>query len=141
MIRRNYGIAFCVLLFFWGAWGANRWLGILYGETPSYFEVSGFASIWSCMFMVFFGGIMGVALTIKKTDWVDKHIHWFLIVIAFALSPIMAGGVFYGLKSKASEFTECKELRRSSRLHSSRTYAITPQECQRLVSDRQAREL
>ena len=141
MTRRTYGLVFCVLLFSWSVWGANRWFSVLYGEVPSYFEVSGFANIWACMFMVFFGGTMTIVFTIKKTEWVDKHVHVFLIAIAFAVSPIVAGGVLYGLKNKALGFTECKELRRSSRLHSSKTYAITPQECLRLVGDRQVSEL
>lgn len=141
MTRRAYGTIFCCSLFLLGLWVSKGWFCVLYGSPPDVFEIDGFASIWSCMFMIFFGGVMAFTFTIKRAEWIDKRVHIFLIVIAFVISPIMAGGVLYGLNNKASNFTECTELRRSSRLHSSKTYARTHQECQRLVSDRLVGEL
>jgi hypothetical protein len=63
------------------------------------------------------------------------------IMSCLVIAPMISTFFLYALHEKAEGFVECNELRRASRLYSSKTYAITPQACQRLISDRHAHEL
>jgi hypothetical protein len=141
MIRRISGVFLCVVFVAFGLWGSSGWWWLFTGENIDVIVIDGFATIWSSVAgVLMFGGLL-FTLLVFSMKWIDKHAPAIAVVTAFILSPIIAGGVLYSLKNKSSGFTECSELRRSSRLHSSKTYAITPQVCQRIVSDTQAREL
>lgn len=141
MIRRISGIFLCFAFIAFGIWSTNDWWWIFTGEESGVVIIEGFPTIWAGIAGILMFGSLLFTLCFFSMKWVDKHAHIIAIVTAFALSPIIAGGVLYSLKNKTAGFTECKELRRSSRLHSSKTYAITPQACQRLVSDRLDRVL
>lgn len=107
--------------------------------------IDGFVSTWA-MFGLFFLGCSALAMSIAsngswRTSKFNRLYVASVLINAVVISPMLSSVVWYQLHEKSKGFVECEDLRRSSRRHSSKTYAITPQECQLLVSDRQAREL
>lgn len=140
-MRRILGGLLCIIFMFLGVRNARDWWWIFTDENKTVIVMDGFGSVWASIAGVLMFGTLLLFLIVFNMKWVDKHAHIVAIVTAFILSPMIAGGVTYIINNKSSGFTECQELRRSSRFHSSKTYAVTPQECQRLVSDRVAREL
>lgn len=110
-----------------------------------YVVIDGFVSIWA-MFCMFFLGCSALAMSIVSSgSWRTSKFNRLyvasILINAAVISPMLSSGVWYQLHAKSKGFVECEDLRRSSRRHSSKTYAITPQECQLLMSDRLAREL
>lgn len=139
MMRRVFGVLFFSAFFIAGVWMAGDWFTFLFGANQRFIAIDGFASIWACMVMIFFGSVMAFVFVFTKREWIEKNVHVIVIATGFVFAPIVAGIVMYGLHAKAQGFVECEDLRQSSRRHSSKTYAITPLECQRLVSEREAR--
>ena len=120
-------------------------LSYLFVDDIRYVVIDGFVSIWA-MFGMFFLGCSALAMSIVSNgSWRASKFNRLyvasILINAAVISPMLSSVVWYQLHAKSKGFVECEDLRRSSRRHSSKTYAITPQECQLLVSDRQAREL
>lgn len=120
-------------------------MSYLFIDNISYVVIDGFVSIWA-MFGMFFLGFSAFTMSLVSSgSWRASKFNRLyvssILINAVVISPILSSAVWYQLHSISKGFVECDDLRRSSRRYSSKTYAITPQECQRLVSDRQAREL
>ena len=141
MIRRIFGILFCIAFILFGIWSSSDWWWIFNGEGKDVIVIEGFGTVWSSIAGILMCGTWLVFLLFFSMKVVDKNINIIVVVTAFILSPLASVAVLQIMKNKSSGFTECVELKRSSSFHSSKTYAITPQVCQRLVSDRLAREL
>lgn len=117
----------------------------LFVDDVRYVVIDGFVSIWA-MFGMFFLGCSALAMSIASNgSWRASKFNRLyvasILINAAVISPMLSSVVWYQLHAKSKGFVECEDLRRSSRRHSSKTYAITPQECQLLVNDRLAREL
>ena len=117
----------------------------LFFDDIRYVVIDGFVSIWA-MFCMFFLGCSALAMSIASNgSWRASKLNRLyvasILINAAVISPMLSSVVWYQLHAKSKGFVECEDLRRSSRRHSSKTYAITPQECQLLVNDRLAREL
>jgi hypothetical protein len=108
------------------------------------FTIDGFLSIWSMFGLLFLGGAALVMSIVTRGSWRESKYNKMyvtsVLVSAAVISPLCAVIVSYQLHAKTSGFIECKDLKQSSRRHSSKTYAITPLECQRLVNEKQARQ-
>jgi TRAP-type uncharacterized transport system fused permease subunit len=123
-----------------GVFYIRRMLGDIYNDNLLLLEIDGFATVLS-IFSLFTMGIGMMAMSLlAPLKWIDKN-SYIIAIVAVAVSLPLSYWVLNRLEIKAAGLTECSELRRSSRLHSSKTYAITPEACQSLVNDRQAREL
>lgn len=117
----------------------------LFVDGVRYVVIDGFVSIWA-IFCMFFLGCSALAMSIASNgSWRESKFNRLyvasILINAAVISPMLSSVVWYQLHAKSKGFVECEDLRRSSRRHSSKTYAITPQECQLLVNDRLAREL
>lgn len=141
MIRRVLGVFFFMLCFMAGFVYAKDWYSILFIDMPSVVTIDGFLTTWAIIGTLLFGGMMTVVFLTATLEWIDKKSYVVGILVAFILSPAISAGIQYELRKVTAGFVECKDLRQSSRRHSSKTYAITPLECQRLVSEREARRL
>lgn len=121
------------------------YVSYLFVDDVRYVVIDGFVSIWA-MFGMFFLGCSALAMSIASNgSWRASKFNRLyvasILINAAVISPMLSSVVWYQLHAKSKGFVECEDLRRSSRRHSSKTYAITPQECQLLVNDRLAREL
>jgi hypothetical protein len=141
MTRRIFGILFCISFILFGIWSSSDWWWIFNGDSKDVIVIEGFGTVWAGIAGILMCGTWLVFLLCFSMKVVDKNINIIVIVTAFILSPLISVVVLQIINNKSSGFTECVELKRSSSFHSSKTYAITPQVCQRLVSDRLAREL
>jgi hypothetical protein len=115
----------------------------IFEDAPSYVVINGWGSTWA-MVSLFFIGWLALAMTIaSKGNWQTSKFNRVYvlsgIMSCIVISPIASTFFMYSLHEKAEGFVECNELRRASRLYSSKTYAITPLTCQRLVDDKHER--
>lgn len=132
-MRRVLGGGLCIIFISLGVRSARDWWWIFTDENKSVIVVYGFGSVWASVSGIIMFGALLLLLMFFNMKWIDKHAHIVAVVTAFICSPIIAGVVTHIIDNKSAGFTECKELRNSSRFHSSKTYAITPLHCDLLV--------
>lgn len=138
MRRRVLGVVFSAALIFAVFFYIRGTLEDIFNENISSLEIDGFMTIFSVYALFAMGvGIMAMSL-FASLKWIDNN-SYVIAIVSIAVALPLSGWTLYELKNKTTGFTECKDLRQSSRRHSSKTYAITPLECQRLVSEREAR--
>lgn len=138
MRRRVLGVVFSAALIFAAFFYIRGILEDIFNENISSLEIDGFMTVFSIYALFAMGiGIMAMSL-FASLKWIDKN-SYAIAIVSIAVAFPLSGWTLYELKNKTAGFTECKDLRQSSRRHSSKTYAITPLECQRLVSEREAR--
>lgn len=134
-----------LVIIIFSSWVLMRNSSYIFEESPSHVVINGWGSTWA-MISLFFIGVLALAMTIVSNgSWRESKFNKIYVssgmICCLLISPLISTYFIYRLHEKAEGFVECNELRRASRLYSSKTYAITSQTCQRLVSDREAREL
>lgn len=134
-----------LVIIIFSSWVLMRNSSYIFDGSPNHVVINGWRSTWAII-TLFFIGVLALAMTIaSKGSWRESKFNKMYVLSGvfscLVISPLISTYFIYRLHEKAEGFVECSELRRSSRLYSSKTYAITSQTCQRLVSDREAREL
>ncbi|MFC3022708.1 hypothetical protein ACFODT_02530 [Vibrio zhugei] len=111
-------------------------ISTIFESQPNYVVITGAVNIWA-MFSFFFFGICAFVMTLVTTgSWRQSKYNKLYVrsglISALLIAPLLAGALFYQLKTTATGFVECKELSRSARRFSSHTYAISPKVCEKL---------
>lgn len=109
-----------------------------FDNNPQFVVVTSFINIWA-MFGLFGVGICATVMSIVTSgSWREsKNNNLYvgaILVSALIISPIISGALFYKLKSTANGFVECTTLSQSSKRYSSNTYAISMDECHKIVN-------
>lgn len=123
----------------------SDYVSFLFDDEVKYIVIEGFLPIWAT-FGMFLLGCSALAMSIaSKGSWRTSKFNRLyvasVLINATVISPMLSSVVLYQLNAKSKGFVECEELKLSSRRYSSKTYAVTELECQRLVSSRLARKL
>lgn len=98
------------------------------------FRVSGIANIWAsyCAPLVGIVLIVHVLMSVAKIGNPDKFFQRGVLIVIFAIAPILTFATKIELSMKSESYVECQDLRRVSRWNSYQVYAISVDECQLL---------
>ncbi|HEH9418882.1 TPA: hypothetical protein SIA31_002929 [Aeromonas sobria] len=98
------------------------------------FRVSGIANIWAsyCAPLVGIVLIVHVLLSVVKIGNPDKFFQRGVLIVIFAIAPILTFATKVKLSTKSESYVECRDLKRISRWNSYQVYAISVDECQLL---------
>ncbi|ABO89648.1 TPA: hypothetical protein P2N00_001576 [Aeromonas salmonicida] len=101
------------------------------------FRVSGIANIWAsyCAPLVGIVLIPHVLMSVAKIGNPDKLFQRSVLIVIFAIAPILTFATKIKLSFKSDNYVECQDLRRVSRWNSYQVYAVSVNECQ-LLKDR-----
>lgn len=101
------------------------------------FRVSGIANIWAsyCAPLVGIVLIIHVLMSIAKIGNPDKFFQRGVLIVIFAIAPLLTFATKIELSIKSQSYVECQDLRRVSRWNSYQVYALSLDECQ-LLKDR-----
>ncbi|MGN7509082.1 DUF1420 family protein [Aeromonas salmonicida] len=102
------------------------------------FRVSGIANIWAsyCAPLVGIVLIIHVLMSIAKIGNPDKFFQRGVLIIIFAIAPLLTFATKIELSIKSQSYVECQDLRRVSRWNSYQVYAKSVDECQLLVDEK-----
>lgn len=101
------------------------------------FRVSGIANIWAsyCAPLVGIVLIAHVLMSVAKIGNPDKLFQRGVLIVIFAIAPILTFATKIKLSVKSELYVECQDLRRVSRWNSYQVYAVSVDEC-KLLKDR-----
>lgn len=101
------------------------------------FRVSGIANIWAsyCAPLVGIVLIVHVLMSVAKIGNPDKIFQRGVLIVIFAIAPILTFATKIKLSVKSERYVECQDLRRVSRWNSYQVYAVSVDEC-KLLKDR-----
>ncbi|WP_447824315.1 DUF1420 family protein [Aeromonas salmonicida] len=102
------------------------------------FRISGIANIWAsyCAPLVGIVLIVHVLMSIAKIGNPDKLFQRGVLIIIFAIAPLLTFATKIELSIKSQSYVECQDLRRVSRWNSYQVYAKSVDECQLLVDEK-----
>lgn len=102
------------------------------------FRVTGIANIWAsyCAPLVGIVLIIHVLMSIAKIGNPDKFFQRGVLIVIFAIAPILTFVTKIKLSNKTESYVECQDLRRASRWNSYQVYAKSVDECQLLVDEK-----
>lgn len=98
-------------------------------------EIDGILSIWGVV-ACFFVSIIALAMTcLESGNWRGSKYNRLYVLSCLTsiliISPIISCVISYSLYSKAEGLIECKQLNKSSRLYSSKTFSTSEHACGR----------
>ncbi|HDX8431735.1 TPA: DUF1420 family protein [Aeromonas dhakensis] len=102
------------------------------------FRVSGIANIWASYCAPLVGAVLiiHVLMSVAKFGNPDKLFQRGVLVVIFAIAPILTFATKMKLNAKTVNYVECRDLKRVSRWNSYQVYAISIDECQRLKEEK-----
>lgn len=102
------------------------------------FRVSGIANIWAsyCAPLVGIVLIVHVLMSVAKIGNPDKFFQRGVLIVIFAIAPILTFAIKVKLSKKSESYVECQDLRRVSRWNSYQVYAKSVDECQLLIDEK-----
>lgn len=109
-------------------------------ETVDHVVIDGMPSLWSQIAGIFMGLIVFMMTILTSGSWRESKFNKIYVmscvISCLVMSPVITVVMWYQLHAKSEGFVECKELRKSSRRYSSRTYAVSELVCERLLEER-----
>lgn len=123
----------------------SDYISFILDDKVNYIVIEGFLPTWATFGMFLLGCSALTMSIVSEGSWRTSKFNRLyvasVLINAAVISPMLSSIVLYQLHAKSKGFVVCEELKRSSRRYSSKTYAVTELECQRLVSARLVRKL
>lgn len=102
------------------------------------FRISGIANIWASYCAPLVGSVLiiHVLMSLVKVGNPDKLFQRGILIVIFAIAPVLTFATKMKLNAKAENYVECQDLKRVSRWSSYQVYAISIDECHRLKEEK-----